>query len=212
MVSSLEERCLRPEAGPAARPGPRLWLVRHGETEWSRSGRHTGKTNLPLTESGINGAENLRRLLGGRSFAVVLSSPLLRAVETCRLAGYSKDAQIDPNLQEWDYGDYEGLITSEIQEHSPGWSIWRDGAPGGETIQDVATRAQSVINRVAHVNGDVLLFAHGHVLRILTTAWLTLPAETGRHLALDPASLSVLGYERETRVISHWNALTLDSG
>jgi broad specificity phosphatase PhoE len=182
-----------------------LWLVRHGETEWSRSGAHTGRTDLPLTEAGRERAQAIGRYLAGHTFALVLESPLERARETCRLAGYGDAAVIEPNLAEWNYGDYEGLTTPQIREQAPNWSLWVDGVPNGETIHQVAARAQAAIDRALHASGDVALFAHGHVLRILAACWLGLPPDAGRLFALATASVSVLGYERETRVISRWN-------
>lgn len=182
-----------------------LWLIRHGETAWSLSGAHTGRTDLPLTETGRAKAEEIARRLGGRRFVLVLTSPLQRARETCRLAGYGAEAQVDANLREWDYGDYEGRTTAEIRERAPGWSLWRDGVPNGETIAQVAARAREVIARAAAADGDVALFAHGHVLRILAACWTGLSPESGRVLALDTASISTLGYERETQVITSWN-------
>jgi len=182
-----------------------LWLVRHGETEWSRSGAHTGRTDIPLTAAGQENAAAMGRLLGGRRFALVLTSPLERARETCRLAGYGAEARIDPNLIEWDYGDYEGRTTSEIQKDVPGWSLWVSGVPHGETVEQVGARAEAVIERALQADGDVALFAHGHVLRILTARWLGLAADAGRLFALGTASMGTLGYERTTRVITRWN-------
>ena len=182
-----------------------LWLVRHGETEWSRSGAHTGRTDIPLTAAGQQNAAAMGRLLGGRRFALVLTSPLERARETCRLAGYGAEAQIDPNLIEWDYGDYEGRTTPEIQKDVPGWSLWVSGVPHGETVEQVGARAEAVIERALQAEGDVALFAHGHVLRILTARWLGLAADAGRLFALGTASMGTLGYERTTRVITRWN-------
>jgi len=182
-----------------------LWLVRHGETEWSLSGQHTGKTDLPLTPFGEQHARDIGRLLSGRRFGVVLTSPLLRARETCRLAGYGDNAYVDLNLQEWDYGEYEGRTTAEIQKQRPGWSLWSDGVPSGESIQQVATRGQEVIDRVLAGSSDALLFAHGHILRILACRWLGLPPEDGRLFALATAALTTLGYEHKTRVITRLN-------
>ena len=182
-----------------------LWLIRHGETEWSRSGAHTGRSDVPLNDVGRAQAAEIGRRLAGRRFVLVLTSPLQRARETCRLAGYGDEAQVDANLCEWDYGEYEGRTTAEIRALAPEWSLWRDGVPGGETIEHVAGRAQAVIARAVAAGGDGALFAHGHVLRILAACWLGLPPEAGRLLALDTASLSRLGYERETRVITRWN-------
>ena len=182
-----------------------VWLVRHGETEWSASGKHTGRTDLPLTRGGEQRAREIRRFLTGRSFSLVLTSPLQRAHETCRLAGYSGFAVLDPNLLEWDYGEYEGRTTPEIQRERPGWSLWRDGVICGEDIGQVAARAQAVIDRALHGSGDALLFAHGHILRVLSCCWLGLPPEAGCLFALSTASVSTLGYEHETRVITRWN-------
>lgn len=182
-----------------------LWLIRHGETEWSRSGAHTGRTDLPLTDAGRQKAAALARCLGGRRFALVLTSPLQRARETCRLAGYGQVAQVEVNLQEWDYGDYEGRSTPEIRKDAPDWNLWTSGVPNGETIDQVASRAEAVIGRASGAGGDVALFAHGHILRILTARWLDLAAQAGRLFALDTASVSILGYERNTRVIRRWN-------
>jgi broad specificity phosphatase PhoE len=182
-----------------------IWLIRHGETEWSRSGAHTSRTDLPLTDAGRQKAAEIGRYLVGRTFALVLTSPLQRARDTCRLAGFGDSAEIDPNLREWEYGDYEGLSTAEIQKTRPGWSLWRDGTPNGEALDHAAARATAVIARALEAPGDVALFAHGHILRILTACWLGLPADTGRCFALGTASLSTLGYERETRVITRWN-------
>jgi broad specificity phosphatase PhoE len=184
-----------------------LWLIRHGETEWSRSGAHTSRTDIPLTDTGRARAAEIGRYLAGHRFALVLTSPMARARETCRLAGFGDAAQTDPNLREWDYGDYEGLTTTEIQKDRPGWSLWKDGTPNGESADQAAARTQSVIARALEAPGDVALFAHGHILRILTATWLGLPPNCGRLFALATASLSTLGYERETRVITRWNLL-----
>ena len=181
-----------------------LWLIRHGETEWSRSGAHTGRTDVPLTEAGRQKAAALGRYLQARPFALVLVSPLQRARETCRLAGY-ENARIEPDLSEWNYGDYEGLTTPQIQAERPQWSLWSDGVLNGETVSHVAARADAVIGRTLLVDGDVALFAHGHILRVLAARWLGLPPEGGRLFALDTATISTLGYERATRVITRWN-------
>jgi probable phosphoglycerate mutase len=187
-----------------------LWLIRHGETEWSKSGAHTGRTDLPLTGTGRENASAMGRLLAGRQFALVLTSPMQRARETCRLAGYGDVAGVDPNLSEWDYGDYEGRTTLDIRKENPDWSLWVSGVPHGETIDQVAGRAQSVIARALQVDGDVALFAHGHILRVLAACWIALPPQTGRFLALGTASVSTLGYERATRVITGWNRSVSD--
>jgi len=186
-----------------------LWLIRHGETEWSRSGAHTGRTDIPLTEQGRANAMALGRVLGARQFALVLTSPLARARETCRLAGFGDAAQVETDLREWDYGDYEGRSTPEIRRQAPGWSLWTSGVPNGETVQQVGARADRVIARAAAVEGDVALFAHGHILRILAARWLGLMPDGGRLFAMGTASVNSLGYERETRVITRWNWQTV---
>jgi probable phosphoglycerate mutase len=187
-----------------------LWLARHGVTEWSLSGAHTGRTDIALTENGKEQARALGRRLAGREFSLVLTSPLARARDTCALAGYGEQARVEPNLREWDYGDYEGRTTSQIRAERPDWFLWRDGVPNGESLCDVAARAQTVILNAASADGDVLLFSHGHLLRILAACWLGLPADAGRLLALGTASLSTLGYERETRVVNRWNLSALE--
>jgi probable phosphoglycerate mutase len=184
-----------------------IWLIRHGETEWSRSGAHTGRTDLPLTAAGRDNAAAIGRWFKGRAFALVLTSPMERARETCRLAGYGDGAHVDPDLHEWDYGDYEGRTTSDIQKQRPGWSLWRDGVPNGETIAQVAARAEAVLARAVAADGDAALFAHGHILRILAAGWLQLNPQCGSLFALSTGSVSALGTERETRVISCWNLL-----
>jgi len=184
---------------------PELWLVRHGETEWSRSGAHTGRTDIPLTPAGRDNAAALGRYFSGRSFAMVLTSPLERARETCRLAGYGDIAQVEPNLLEWDYGEFEGRTTPDIRREIPGWSLWTQGVRGGETVEQVGARARAVITRALQADGPVALFAHGHILRILTAGWLSLPPADGRLFALSTASLSTLGYEHTTQVITRWN-------
>jgi broad specificity phosphatase PhoE len=183
---------------------PDVWIVRHGETEWSRTGQHTGRTDLPLTAAGEREAAELGRRLGGRRFARVLSSPLARAWETCRLAGYAATAERVPDLMEWDYGAHEGRTTDEIRADDPGWSIWSGSVPGGETAEDVGRRADRVIGGLPEV-GAVLVFAHGHFLRVFAARWLGLPPRDGRLLALGTASLGVLGHENGTRVIRAWN-------
>jgi probable phosphoglycerate mutase len=180
-------------------------LVRHGETEWSRAGRHTGRTDVPLTEQGRRQAEAVGAALRDRDFALVLTSPLGRALETCRLAGFGERAQPRDELMEWDYGAYEGRTTAEVREERPGWTLWRDGVPGGETIEQVGERVDRVLDEIRALDGEALLFAHGHVLRVLTARWLELEPDAGRLFALDPATLSMLGYERETPVIQLWN-------
>ena len=184
---------------------PQIWLVRHGETEWSRTGQHTGRTDVPLTPAGQLQAEALGRQLRGRSFALVLTSPLGRARETGRLAGYGSTAQIMDDLREWDYGIYEGRTTAAIRTVEPNWAIWTHPVPEGESVDQVGARARRVIDRALSVGDDVALFSHGHLLRILTACWIGRPPSDGRLFALATASISVLGWERETRVIQLWN-------
>jgi broad specificity phosphatase PhoE len=198
-------------AESTSRP-PEIVLVRHGETEWSRDGRHTGRTDIALTEAGRRQAERVGAALRGRTFAVVLTSPLVRAAETSRLAGFGDVAHVHDELMEWDYGEYEGRRTVEIRKERPGWSLWRDSAPGGETAADVGARVDRIIEELRALDGDALLFAHGHVLRVLAACWLGLEPHEGRLLALDPATLSVLGWERETAVIRLWNAPAVEPG
>jgi broad specificity phosphatase PhoE len=187
--------------------GPELLLVRHGETTWSKCGRHTGRTDLALTETGEAQARGLAPRLAGLRPALVVTSPLTRAATTARLAGFD-DAVVDPDLAEWDYGDYEGMTTVEIQQRVPGWSIWTGSCPNGETIDQVAARADRVIARVLDEAGPgqtAVLFGHGHILRVLAARWLGASPDTGRWLALGTGSLSQLGWERATAVIEHWN-------
>jgi broad specificity phosphatase PhoE len=180
-------------------------LVRHGETEWSASGKHTSFTDVPLTDEGRRHAGLLRDRLAGREFALVLTSPRSRARVTAELAGFGDVAEVDENLVEVDYGEYEGLTTPEIRVERPGWSVWEHGSPGGETVDQVGARADGVIERLLAVDGDSLVFAHGHTLRILGARWVELPAVYGGHLLLHTASISTLGFERERRAIELWN-------
>lgn len=182
-----------------------LWLIRHGETEWTISGAHTGRTDIPLTERGRERAQAIRTYLDGKKFSLVLTSPMVRARETCRIAGYGDVAVLDDDLREWDYGGYEGLKTAQIWEQQPEWRLWRDGVPGGETIQNVAARAERVIARSLEAGPSVALFAHGHLLRILAACWLRLPPQDGRLFALSTGAVSTLGFERDTRVVLRWN-------
>ena len=205
-----------------------LWLVRHGETEWSLSGRHTGRTDIPLTAHGRERAVELGKFLAETKFAAVRCSPLRRARETCAIAGYGDVAVVDPGLMEWDYGVYEGRTSQEIQAEIPGWSVWKDAIVGGETVEQVGARADGVIARAlaSAVGGPrsqnrdlghpttgpetedvvrVALFAHAHILRILAARWIGLEARGGRLFVLGTGSVSVLGWERETRVIERWN-------
>ena len=182
-----------------------VWLVRHGETEWSRSGQHTGTSDLPMTEAGERAATALRDLLAGTSFDLILSSPLVRARRTAELAGFA-EASIDADLVEWDYGDYEGRTRIDIQDERPDWSIWTDGAPNGESPEDISARVDRVIDKCHAVGGRVLLFAHGHVLRTFAARWIEQPVTVGAHLPLDTAKLCVLAYDRGTPTLDRWNA------
>ncbi|HEX6596348.1 MAG TPA: histidine phosphatase family protein [Acidimicrobiales bacterium] len=188
---------------------PVVILVRHGETEWTLSGQHTGRTDIPLTENGRAQARELSAELADRKFALVLSSPLSRALDTCRLAGFGDQVQTTDDLVEWDYGEYEGMTTPEIRSGRKRWSLWMDGAPGGETPADVGLRVDRVVTELREVmadtEADVAVFGHGHVLRVLTARWLGLTPADGRLFALDPATFSLLGYERENSVIRRWN-------
>jgi broad specificity phosphatase PhoE len=183
-----------------------VWLVRHAETEWSRTGKHTGRTDIPLTDNGREVARSLRPRLEGHAFALVLCSPLARARETAKLAGLECSGLRD-DLLEWDYGEYEGITTPEIRERRPGWYLWRDGVPGGETADDVGARCDRVIAEARAADGDVVaLVAHGHILRALGARWVDAPAAFGGRLHLCTGSISVLGYEREVASIHLWNA------
>jgi probable phosphoglycerate mutase len=193
------------ELNPPSDENMKLWLIRHGETEWSLSGAHTSRTDIPLTERGILRAAKIHDYLAQRKFSLVLTSPLQRARETCRIAGYADVAQIDENLREWDYGIFEGRTTADIRKDRPDWSIWDSPVPQGEPVEHVAARAQKVIDRALQAGGDVALFAHAHILRILAATWLGLEPRGGRLFALGTGSVSTLGFERETRVISTWN-------
>jgi broad specificity phosphatase PhoE len=184
---------------------PKLWLIRHGETEWSASGRHTGRTDVALSPRGERQGERLRQRLAGQAFAAVWSSPLRRARDTCRIVGLGEGALTDDDLSEWNYGDYEGRTTAEIRKGAPGWTIWDAAVAGGESVDEVGARTDRVIARALAAEGDVALFAHAHLLRVLAARWLGLAAVAGRCFALQTASVSVLGHEREQRVIELWN-------
>ena len=190
-----------------AAPGrPRLFVVRHGATEWSENGRHTGTTDLPLLPVGEDQARAAGALLVGTAFERVLCSPLQRARRTAELAGLGDRIEIEPDLVEWDYGDYEGVTTATIRETVPGWTVWHGACPGGESAAQVAARVDRVIARVRAGTGDTIVFAHGHVLRVLAARWIGLDPRAGEHFLLDPATVGILGWERDTPAIARWNA------
>jgi broad specificity phosphatase PhoE len=184
----------------------RVCLIRHGETEWSISGQHTGTTDIPLTENGRAAARRLAPILAEQKFDVVLVCPLRRARQTCELAGIGALTIIEPNLCEWDYGEYEGLTPAQIRATAPNWLIFRDGCPGGESPIEVGARVDRLIARIRKVRGHVALFGHGHLLRVLASRWMGLPVSYGSHFLLHPASLSVLGYYQGMGAIERWNA------
>lgn len=187
---------------------PEFWLVRHGETQWSASGRHTGLTDIPLNATGEERARALSRRLAGHTFAHVWTSPLARARRTCELAGFGDAAQVDPDLVEWDYGQYEGITTAQIRQDRPGWLLFRDGCPGGESLKTIGARADRVVARLRAAQGDAILFSSGHFLRVLAAQWLGLDAACGRLFLLGTASLSILGYEHnhpDEPVLKLWN-------
>lgn len=183
-----------------------VFVIRHGETAWSLSGQHTSTTDIPLTDNGRHLAKRLQPALAKEVFARVLVSPMRRARETCELAGFGADAVVDPDLMEWNYGDYEGLTSRQIHERAPNWLLFRDGCPGGESPEQVAARADRVIARARQASGNVALFAHGHILRVLGARWIGLPAAAGQHFLLGTGTLSVLGHYREIPAIRVWNA------
>ena len=183
----------------------KVYLLRHGETEWSLNGRHTGVTDIPLTENGRVAARLLKPILAKVTFTLVLTSPLQRARETCELAGLGQFANVEPDLIEWNYGEYEGLKTDQIRLTSPGWSVFRDGCPGGESPEQVGARADRVITKVRAAAGNVALFGHGHFTRVLAARWINLSANYGENFLLDTATLNVLGYYRESPAFMIWN-------
>jgi broad specificity phosphatase PhoE len=183
-----------------------IFIVRHGETEWSATGRHTSRTDLPLLDEGRRRARALADELADRSFSLVLCSPMLRARQTCQLAGFGEVALIDDDLREWQYGDYEGLTTSEIRKRDPDWDLWRVGCPGGEGPLAVGARADRALERLRSAGGDALAFAHGHILRVVTARWLAMEPACGARFALNAGALGVLGFERDTEVLDRWNA------
>ena len=189
-----------------ARKEPKVYLLRHGETEWSLNGQHTGVTDIPLTENGRMAARLLQPLLAKETFALILTSPLQRARETCELAGLGTRASVEPDLIEWNYGEYEGLTTEQIRLTRPAWSVFRDGCPGGESPEQAGSRGDRVLAKVRATEGNVALFAHGHILRVLAARWINLSASYGEHFLLDTATLNVLGYYRESPAFKIWNA------
>lgn len=180
-----------------------IWLIRHGETEWSKSGQHTSRTDLPLTAEGEKRATTLKGILGGHTFGLVLASPMKRAQDTARLAGFSP--VITDDLREWDYGKYEGLTSKDIHKEVPGWTIWDGFTPDGETGAQVAARADRAIERAVAAGANVAFFAHGHILRVVAARWLGMPSSAGKYFALGTATMSVLGYEHDQRVLKVWN-------
>ena len=183
-----------------------LWLLRHGATEWAKNGRHTGSTDLPLLPEGEEEARHLAPALTSHRFAAVFSSPLQRAQRTCELGGLGQQRRVMETLREWDYGDYEGITTKEIRQTVPNWSVWSHGCPGGEDAAAVTARCQRLIDQLLTIDGDVALFAHGHILRSLAGTWMEQGACGGKHLILGTGTYSVLGFERENRALKHWNA------
>jgi probable phosphoglycerate mutase len=195
----------RPEEAPAQQLRTRLVAVRHGTTAWSIARRHTGRSDIALEPEGVSQAIEVGRRLAGHDFAVVLTSPLERARVTCDLAGFERPAQVTDDLMEWDYGDMEGRTTEEIRADRPGWDLWTDGVVGGETLAQVSLRADRVIDLVRSQQGDVLVFAHAHILRVMAVRWVGLEPELGRMFSLAPATVSILDWERETPVVARWN-------
>jgi broad specificity phosphatase PhoE len=186
-----------------------VFAIRHGETAWSLSGQHTGTTDIPLTDNGRRLAKRMRPVLAKNEFALVICSPMQRAKETCELAGLSDKAVIDPDLMEWNYGEYEGVTSDQIEKIAPGWLLFRDGCPGGETPEQVGARVDRVIARSRAVDGDTALFAHGHVLRVFAARWIGLPADSGQHFLLNTGTLCVLGYYRKIPAVQIWNGPVL---
>jgi probable phosphoglycerate mutase len=183
-----------------------VYLVRHGETAWTITGQHTGLTDIPLTEHGREAARRLGPVFARHHFEQILTSPLMRARETCELAGFRGRAQVDPDLVEWNYGDYEGLTAKQILDLSPGWFLFRDGCPGGERPEDVGARVDRVIARARSLQGHVALFAHGHVFKVLAARWLGLPVASGAHFIIDTATLNILSYYQGVPALKRWNA------
>lgn len=186
---------------------PEIWLIRHGETPWSRSGQHTGRTDIPLTDNGRLQAESLKPVLARQHFDLVLCSPLTRAQDTCQLAGLGGQMELEPRLLEWNYGAYEGRTTQDIRADVPGWSVWDSPMPDGEDVATIQQRAESLIARLLNVEGHIALFAHAHILRVLAGCWIAGDARLGAHLVLGTASISKLGFDRDCRAITQWNQM-----
>ncbi|HEX3444258.1 MAG TPA: histidine phosphatase family protein [Chthoniobacterales bacterium] len=189
----------------AEHPDHQIYLIRHGETEWARDGRHTGRTDIPLTETGRSQAEFLRPIFEEVEFESIISSPLRRSLETARLAGLKGRIEVNDELREWDYGDYEGMTTEQIREKVADWTVWTHPCPNGEKIEQVAARADRVLARCEQIKGNAALFSHGHFLRVLVSRWIGLPPENGRHFLLGTSTLSILAHEREVHTIKTWN-------
>ncbi|SAK93069.1 phosphoglycerate mutase [Caballeronia catudaia] len=188
--------------------GVHIWLIRHGETEWSKSGQHTGTTDIPLTDAGRTQARALAPILAAQQFDLVLTSPMSRAIETCRLAGLGDRSQVEPELHEWNYGIYEGRTTQDIRQETPDWSVWTSPMPEGESLADIGKRAQALIDKLLATRAaNIALFSHAHFSRVFGAQWATGAPSFGAHLAMDTAAMSVLGFERDVRVISKWNLL-----
>jgi broad specificity phosphatase PhoE len=189
-------------------PHKKIYLIRHGETEWTLSRKHTGTTDVPLTKNGEDQALAIGKRLRGHPFQTILSSPLQRAVQTCAIAGFLDQARLDMDLIEWNYGNFEGLTTEQIWKREPHWNIFSNGAPGGESVADITARANKVLTKIQFLHGDVALFSHGHFLRALAARWLQLPVQEGRLFALFPSAISILGFERTTHVLTLWNDIS----
>lgn len=193
------------DSGAHAASQPEIWLIRHGETEWSKTGQHTGRTDIPLTENGIRQARLLEPFLARQPFDHVFTSPLQRARRTCELAGLGEQAQPEPRLMEWDYGIYEGRKTPDIRAETPNWSVWDSPIPQGESVTQIEARARSLIDDLSRLHGRIALFAHAHILRVVAGCWIADSARLGAHLIMGTASVSTLGFDRETRAITRWN-------
>ena len=204
----LKQFGYRPEGSHFDISPKKIYLIRHGKTEWTLKGKHTGMTDIPLTENGKLQAKMIGKRLKGHVFHTILSSPLQRAAMTCEMAGFLKQAKFDSDLVEWNYGEFEGLTRDEICKKAPHWNIFSNGATGGECITDISARASRVLAKIQSIHGDVALFSHGHFLRVLSARWLQLPAQEGRLFALSTASISILGFEHQGNVLTLWNDIS----